>query len=139
MEKNPDQMIKKFSQEKEEENKIQLFSIIFYFNFIFNKKRTEEVINNEMINEYIFKGISKHNVLFKELKLTNQQIENYINYVKTYDELKNVFKYYNSNVLELLRIINKYITKIIELYRLALEHKKIKGKMKKLVILIFQN
>ena len=139
LEKNPDQMIKKLSQEKEEENKIQLFSIIFYFNFIFNKKRTEEVINNEMINEYIFKGISKHNVLFKELKLTNQQIENYINYVKTYDELKNVFKYYNSNVLELLRIINNNITKIIELYRLALEHKKIKGKMKKLVILIFQN
>ena len=85
-----------------------------------------------MINEYIFKGISKHNVLFKELKLTNQQIENYINYVKTYDELKNVFKYYNSNVLELLRIINKYITKIIELYRLALEHKKNKGKKEKI-------
>ena len=85
-----------------------------------------------MINEYIFKGISKHNVLFKELKLTNQQIENYINYVKTYDELKNVFKYYNSNVLELLRIINNNITKIIELYRLALEHKKNKGKNEKI-------
>ena len=38
-----------------EENKVKLFSIITYFNFIFNKERIQIMISNNKINKYIYK------------------------------------------------------------------------------------
>ena len=138
LENDPYQMIKHLNKEKEEENKIQLFSIIFYFNYIFNKKRIQEMINNEKINEYIYKGICKYGILFGGISLTNQQIQEMINYVTSFDELISVFKY-NPNVLDLLKIINDNTNTIIDLYESALEeYNKSKDKYQKYPCINFE-
>ena len=89
-----------------EENKVKLFSIIFYFNFISNKERIQIMISKNKINKYIYKRLIKYDPLFEGIRLTKQQVQEAINIFTTFDELKNIFKYYKSNVADLLQIIN---------------------------------
>ncbi len=130
---NPDKIIEKFTKERMEEIKVQLFSLIFYFNFNFNEEKIEEMINNKKINQYIYKGLIKYNLLFKNIKLTNQQILEAINLVTNFNELLNLFKYCQSNVLDLLQIINDNISKIKTLYSKALENINIKKNKNKII------
>ena len=58
----------------------------------------------------------KYNLLFKNIKLTNQQILEAINLVTNFNELLNLFEHCQSNVLDLLQIINDNISKIKTLY-----------------------
>ena len=54
-EMSPETKLKDLNKEREEENKFQLYSIILYFNYLFNKNRIKEMTDNKQVNEYIFK------------------------------------------------------------------------------------
>ena len=125
-EMSPEEKLKDLNKEREEDNKFKLYSIILYFNYLFNKNRIKEMIDNKQINEYIFRVLIKYDMIFREISLTKQHVQNMIDIVENFDELLKVLKYNNFSLLEFLKIINDNIIKINNLNKLLLEecHKK---------------
>ena len=79
----------------------------------------KEVINNnknEKIKLYIYRVLNEFSYLFKNLKLTKEQIQNLINISKNYDQLIDSLKYSN-NLLEFMQIISENFDKFFDMYK----------------------
>ena len=111
-----DDIIKDISNsEKKEDNIVELFSIILYFNFNYNRKRISELINNENINQYFYKGLLKYYKIFL-LILEKEHISNLINISKNFNELKAALSYCK-NVYSLIEIVLENFSKFNELHK----------------------
>ena len=104
-------------KEKEDEYGVKLISIILYYNYIFEPNGMKEIINNE--NEktklYKYRVLNEFSYLFRNLRLTEVQIQNLINISKNYDQLIDSLKYSN-NLLEFMQIISKNFNKFYDMY-----------------------
>ena len=116
LEGDPEQMLKYLKKEKQEENYIKLFSIILYFYQFFKIEPRQNVIDNEKINNYVYKGLIKYNALFKNISLTKEQMQEIFKVITTFNELKIILRY-NNNILELLYIIKANINRIRQIYK----------------------
>jgi len=101
--------------EKEEEYIIKIFTIILYFNYIYNVQRIPELLNIEKINQYFYKGLIKYHNLFY-LNLEKEHILNLINLSKNFDELSKSLWYCN-DVYYIIEIVLENFSKFIELHQ----------------------
>jgi len=116
---------------KEEENKkkcrIKLFSIILYYNYLFDKDELTNLLKDKDLKEDIYTGLYTNKELFQDLKLTLEQFENFINVLTDFSQVY-ISLSYTKDIYELLQIIKNNFKKIVELYKK--EGSKGKGKNK---------
>ena len=121
--------IKLENKEKIEEYKIKLFSVILYYNYTFSKERLNILNDNKDINEYLYRGLYTFTPLFKESKLSKDQIQEIINASNNFNELKNGLEY-SLNVKDLLQNIFDKINKFNSCYSEAKKEYKKDKKIK---------
>ena len=117
LEKYPDKILKYVN---EEENKkkclIKIYSIILYFNYFFDKAQFTCLLYNEEIKEGIYLGLLINKELFQDIKLTKEQIGNFISILTDFNQIS-ISLSYTKSIYELLQIIENNFKKIVELYK----------------------
>lgn len=81
-----------------EKYSIALFAIILYFNYNFAHDRitTELLLNKNNYIKYIYQALLNYSAFFKNLKLTNEQINNLINISKEGNDINIALGYCNT-------------------------------------------
>ena len=95
---------------REEKYQIKLFILILFYYYHFKKEKVKNLYDNENINKYIYKGLLKNIIFFKEYKLTKNQIHQVINYSTNFNELRNALEYC-SNTQDFLQLIDDNLNK----------------------------
>jgi len=112
--------------------KVNLYTIILYYNYLFNKEKFTSLLNNEQMKDDIYSGLLTNIILFKDIKLTKEQFGNLINAASNFNELLNAFSF-NKDILIFLQQIQNNFDKIVEIYKK--ESSEIKKKSKKNLII----
>lgn len=135
LESNLEQILSNISNHNQKEYyKIKFYSILFYFCRNFNKQKIEELIKNEIINGYIFKGFLNFHLLYQSKKLKNSYIQKLINNAQSFEELKIALKY-GKNTHDIISLINENYSKFLEFYIIE-EEKQYKEKKKNINLTI---
>ena len=95
--------------------KIRLYNLIFFFNYCFYKERNLDLLNNKDINKFIYKGLYYYQKFYKNLELTENQIQEIINLSTNFELLSWALKF-NKNTTELLQIITNNAKKFNEFF-----------------------
>ena len=95
---------------REEKYQIKLFILILFYYYHFKKENVKNLYDNENINKYIYKGLLKNIIFFKEYKLAKNQINQVINYSTNFNELRNALEYC-SNTQDFLQLIDNNLNK----------------------------
>ena len=104
-EKNPNKVLDNINdQKKKNDYGKNLFAVILFFNYNFNKDRMKELLNNEVNKSFIYKALLDYNNLFKELSLTKEQFNNLFQESLNFEHLLKVLKFSNS-ILGLIETI----------------------------------
>ena len=135
LESNLEQILSNISNHNQKKYyKIKFYSILFYFCRNFNKQKIEELIKNEIINGYIFKGFLNFHLLYQSKKLKNSYIQKLINNAQSFEELKIALKY-GKNTHDIMSLINENYSKFLEFYIIE-EEKQYKEKKKNINLTI---
>ena len=121
LEEKPEQVLDKYNDPKQKDDiGIKLYTLILYYNYIFHRNRMQEVINTnkEIAKKYIYLSLLKFNDLFKELKLTKDQIKSLVDISENYGQLLCILNYSN-NLFDLLQIITENEDKFFKYYSSA--------------------
>ena len=113
---NPD-IVLKISRENE---KIILsnclYSIIFYFNYNFQKEKINDLLEDDNINQNLFKQILEHSHMFPNLLISKEALNIFIKCAENFSQIKDILKY-NNNVNDILLIINDNLDFIFDKYK----------------------
>jgi len=112
--------------------KINLYTIFLYFNYLYNKEKFVSLLNDKQMEYDIFSGLLTNNILFKDIKLTKEQIGNLIKSASNFNELLNAFSF-NKDILIFLQQIQNNFNKVVEIYEKESSETKKKSK-KNLII-----
>ena len=97
-----------------EHNLIKLFTFILYFNYVYNVRKISELLNNETINIYCYKGLIQYSYLFN-MTLEKKHISYLINTSTNFSELIQSLNYCN-DINYLMDIILENFSRFIDLY-----------------------
>ena len=84
---------------------LKLYSLIFYFNYCFYKERLTELLNNDMLQNFIFKGLYINKKLYSNLILSKDETQKLIKSQTNFEELSWALQFDN-DFLEILDLIN---------------------------------
>ena len=120
--------------EKEKCN-INFYTIFLYYNYLYNKEKFKEFLDNKEYENNIYNALLSYEKLFKKEILSDEQFKILLDKVPNYSQLSNAL-IYNHGILNLFQLIKKNFDKIAELYGIAEKELKSKTKKKNLVIKI---
>ena len=131
LESKPDKILNSIKEDKDKEgNKIKFYGIVLYFNFNFVKERIQELLNDANNKIYYYKALLQFNILFKYFKVLNkEQFDYLIQFCKDFKELNYALNYFKGDFFELLQIIEKNLTRIIDYAKLEIQKNEIKPKI----------
>ena len=118
LEKKPEKVLKNINPKDKEKFGISLFGIILYFTFNFDNNRMDDLLNNKIQENknYIDKALINYNILFKDLKLNQDNIISLIENSNNSNEINNSLAY-SKDIIELLQIIISNFKKIFDIYK----------------------
>ena len=116
LEKKPEKVLKNINPKDKEKFGISLFGIILYFTFNFDNNRMDNLLKNKTQENknYIDKALINYNILFKDLKLNQKNIESLIENSNNFNEINNSLAY-SKDIIELLQIIKSRFNKICDI------------------------
>ena len=82
------------------------FSIVYYFNYHFQKEKLNEMINNPQIFEYLFNYFSNNKFIFQDLILPKEHLNKLFAKVKSINEIINLLYLLGSDCLQFINFIN---------------------------------
>ena len=122
-------LIFKYAEGKNEEKiKLNTVNFLFYFNYFYQKKEINNIIDNNLITKYIFNILLSNEKQFEDLKLNKKSINILVKLAKNLDQINNIF-IYNNDFLDILDVINENNDFIFDLYNKL----DIKVKIKKII------
>ena len=122
-------LIFKYAEGKNEEKiKLNTVNFLFYFNYFYQKKEINNIIDNNLITKYIFNILLSNEKQFEDLKLNKKSINILVKLAKNFDQINNIF-IYNNDFLDILDVINENNDFIFDLYNKL----DIKVKIKKII------
>ena len=115
---NPNLVLDAINDDWKDEYGKKLFEIILFFTYNFKKEEIQKILTSEKMKPYLNKILIEDNNLFKNIKLTKEQINNLIYESKDLDEINKALMYCNG-VLDLIETISEYSNfhKIINIYK----------------------
>ena len=113
---NPEKELIKF--EKKYSN--ILYTIIFFFNYYYQKEKIYIMLDNDNINKNLFEYILHNPKYISTLNLSKELLDKFIKQANNFSETKVILKY-NNNCFDLLFAINENKELIFNIYNLQKE------------------
>ena len=104
-----------FKYTEEEIIKQNMVNSLFYFNYFYQKKEINKMIENKDIKEFFYKILVENENQYQDLKLNKNSINILIKLANNFNQIYNIFKY-NNDFLDLLEISNENIDLIYAKY-----------------------
>ena len=98
--------------------KAKFVSILFCFNYYFQKEQIELILGNDLTKQYLVDIIPIYMDRFIDLKLNKEYINILVKRADSYNMIREIFKY-NNNFQDLLEVINKNNYFIFQLFHRA--------------------
>ena len=103
--KKPDNVLKNIREDKKDLYAKYLYGIILFFIYNFKKEETQNLLKSESMKPYLNKVLIYYSSLFKNIKLTKEQLNNLIVKSKNFEDISKALQYCDG-VLDLIETIS---------------------------------